>query len=144
MLIGEYIHPLDDKNRLSLPSKFRKEMGKEIVVTPGLDNCLFIFTKKEWNAISQRLSEFSMLQQDNRSFHRYMFGGAQEASVDSSGRILVPDFLKSRAGLEGKVAVVGVQNRIELWNEEAWNKYRTMIEQEADSLAEKLGGIGAL
>jgi MraZ protein len=144
MLIGEYIHTLDEKNRMSLPSKFRKELGKEVVITPGLDNCLFMFTKKEWNTISKKLSDFSLLQQDNRSFHRYMFGGAQEVKVDTSGRILIPDFLKDRVKLKGKVALVGVQNRIELWDEKAWNDYKKVIEKQADGLAEKLGGIGAL
>lgn len=144
MLIGEYIHTMDDKNRLSLPAKFRKEMGKSLVVTPGLDNCLFVFTHKEWNVIAERLAENSMLQADNRSFNRYMFGGAQEVEVDSSGRILVPEFLKNRAKLSSKIALVGVQNRIELWDEEVWNSYKEVVEEQADSLAEKLGGIGML
>ena len=79
MLIGEYTHTIDEKNRLSLPSKFRQEMGKKVVVTPGLDNCLFVFTMKEWAKFSDKLSESSMLQADSRSFNRYMFGGAVEA-----------------------------------------------------------------
>lgn len=144
MLIGEYIHTIDDKNRLSLPAKFRKEMGKSLVVTPGLDNCLFIFTHKEWGAIADRLASNSMLQADNRSFNRYMFGGAQEIDVDTSGRILIPDFLKNRANLHSKIALVGVQNRIELWDEETWNGYKRVVEGQADQLAEKLGNIGML
>ncbi len=144
MLIGEYIHTMDDKNRLSLPAKFRKEMGKSLVITPGLDNCLFVFTHKEWNLIAERLANNSMLQADNRSFNRYMFGGAQEVDVDSSGRILVPDFLKNRAKLSSKVALVGVQNRIELWDEDLWSSYKEVVEEQADGLAEKLGGIGML
>lgn len=144
MLIGEYIHTMDEKNRLSLPAKFRKEMGKNLVVTPGLDNCLFVFTQKEWQLMADRLAENSMLQADNRSFNRYMFGGAQEVDVDSSGRILVPDFLKDRASLNSKIALVGVQNRIELWNEETWNGYKKVVEGQADQLAEKLGNAGML
>ncbi len=144
MLIGEYIHTIDQKNRVSLPAKFRKEMGKSLVVTPGLDNCLFIFTKKEWVKISEKLSEFSMLQADNRSFNRFMFGGATEVDVDTIGRFLLPDFLKTRAGLSEKVALVGVQNRVEIWNETAWSEYKNTVEKQADALAEKLGGIGML
>lgn len=144
MLIGEYIHTLDEKNRLSLPSKFRKEMGKNLVVTPGLDNCLFVFTSKEWEVIARRLAENSMLQADNRSFNRYMFGGAQEVDVDSSGRILIPDFLKNRANLSSKIALIGVQNRIELWDEKIWNSYKEVVKGQADQLAEKLGGVGML
>ena len=144
MLIGEFIHTIDDKNRLSLPAKFRTEMGKKVVVTPGLDGCLFVFTLKQWEKISQRLGESSMLQADTRSFNRYMLGGATEAEVDSIGRVLIPDFLRERAGLKEKVAVVGVQSRVELWNEKKWQEYKRGVEGQADTLAEKLGSVGVL
>jgi MraZ protein len=144
MLIGEYIHSIDEKNRLSFPVKFRKEMGKTVVVTPGLDKCLFVFTIKEWGIIAEKLAQSSMLQADTRSFNRYLLGGATEVAVDTQGRILVPDFLKERAGLSGKVAVVGVHTRVELWDEDTWKVYKRSVEQNADSLAERLGGIGVL
>ena len=144
MLIGEFIHTIDDKNRLSLPAKFRTEMGKKVVVTPGLDGCLFVFTLKQWEKISQRLGESSMLQADTRSFNRYMLGGATEAEVDSIGRVLIPDFLRERAELKEKVAVVGVQSRVELWNEKKWQEYKRGVEGQADTLAEKLGQVGVL
>lgn len=144
MLIGEFIHTIDEKNRVSLPAKFRKEMGSSLVITPGLDNCLFVFTKKEWQKISEKLSGFSMLQADNRSFNRFMFGGATEVDVDSIGRILLPDFLKERANLKSKAALVGVQNRLEIWNDKAWSDYKKLVEKKADALAEKLGGAGVI
>lgn len=144
MLIGEFTHTIDDKNRISLPAKFRKEMGNSLVITPGLDNCLFVFTKKEWAKISEKLSNFSMLSADNRSFNRFMFGGATEVSVDSIGRMLLPDFLKDRANLKSKAALVGVQNRLEIWNEKAWDEYKKRVASEADQLAEKLGGAGII
>ena len=146
MLIGEHIHALDDKNRLSLPAKFRAELGKKVVITPGLDGCLFVFAVKEWQGIASRLTggESSMLQSDNRGFNRRMFGGAVDAEIDSIGRVLIPDFLKKLAGLSDKVAVVGIQNRLELWNEKSWKEYREVIEKKADTLAEKLGNIGVL
>lgn len=142
MLIGEYIHTIDDKNRVSLPSKFRKEMGKKIVITPGFDNCLFIFTAKEWIKISEQLSTPSFLQSDSRGLNRYMFGGATEVDVDSIGRILIPDFLKVRIGLNDKAALIGVKNRVEVWNEKAWSDYRQVVEKQADQLAEKLSSAG--
>lgn len=142
MLIGEYIHTIDDKNRVSLPSKFRKEMGKKIVITPGFDNCLFIFTAKEWIKISEQLSTPSFLQSDSRGLNRYMFGGATEVDVDSIGRILIPDFLKVRIGLDDKAALIGVKNRVEVWNEKAWSDYRQVVEKQADQLAEKLSSAG--
>ena len=144
MLIGEYIHTLDEKKRVSLPVKFRKEVGKKIIITAGLDNCLWIFTLAQWKKISDKLSDFSMLQADNRSFNRYMFGSATEVEVDTIGRIHLPEFLVSRASLKTKIAVVGVQDRIEIWNEEAWKDYKAVVEKQADQLAEKLGQAGAL
>jgi MraZ protein len=144
MLIGEYIHTLDDKNRVSLPVRFRKEIGKRIIVTAGLDNCLWIFTEGQWKKISDKLSNFSMLQADNRSFNRYMFGSATEIEVDSLGRILLPEFLTSRANLKTKVAVVGVQDRIEIWNEDLWKENKNVVEKRVDQLAEKLGQAGAI
>lgn len=144
MLIGEFTHTLDDKNRMSLPVKFRKEMGKSVVVAPGLDKCLSIFTTKEWEKISSKLSDSSMLATDNRSFSRFMFGQAVDVDVDANGRILIPENLKVRSGLSTKVIVIGVQNRAEIWNEKAWNEYKKVVDGQADALAEKLGQIGVL
>jgi MraZ protein len=143
MLIGEYIHTIDIKNRVSLPVKFRKELGKKIIITPGLDQCLFIFTMKEWVKVSKRLSDsdsdLSFLKSDKRSFNRFMFGRAAEIDIDSIGRILIPDFLKERIKIEDKVAIIGVEDRIEIWNEKTWGNYKDIVERKADELAEKLG-----
>lgn len=127
MLIGEYTHSIDEKNRVSLPAKFRSEMGKKIVLTPGLDQCLFVFTQKEWAKIDEKLNQSSLLQADNRSFNRFMFGGAVEVEVDSIGRILIPDFLRDRANLKNKVVVIGVSSRVEIWNEKTWCEYKKGI-----------------
>lgn len=143
MLIGEYIHTIDEKKRLSLPVKFRTELGKKIVVTRGLDNCLFIYSLKEWQKVSTKLSELSMGKADSRGFNRFILAGAVEASIDSIGRILIPDFLKSFAGLKNKVVLAGIHNRVEVWDEKKWNEYKSTIEKQADILAEKLGEIGA-
>jgi MraZ protein len=144
MLIGEYRHTIDDKNRLSLPAKFRKEMGKTVVITPGLDSCLFIFTMKEWEKISGRLSaaESSILQADSRGFNRFLLGGAVEVEIDGVGRMLLPEHVRERAKLKNKVVFIGVVDRAELWDEETWNAYRRDIEGKADTLAEKLGHAG--
>ena len=144
MLIGEYTHTLDEKNRMSLPVKFRKEIGSSVIIAPGLDNCLSIFTTKEWQKISSKLSDSSMLASDNRSFSRFMFGQAVVVSVDSQGRILIPENLKNRSKLSSKVIVIGVQNRAEIWNEKAWSSYKKVVETQADALADKLGQIGVL
>ena len=143
MLIGEYIHTIDEKNRVSLPVKFRQEMGKKIIITPGLDQCLFVFTAKEWTKVSRKLSDsesdLSFLKSDKRSFNRFMFGRAAEVEVDSIGRILIPDFLKERIKLSSKAAIIGVEDRVEIWNDQTWSQYKEVIEKQADQLAEKLG-----
>jgi MraZ protein len=146
MLIGQFNHSIDDKNRLSLPAKFRQEMGKKVVITPGLDSCLFIFKMKEWEKIADRLSvkESSMLQADNRGFNRYLLGGAVEVEIDGVGRMLLPEHLRKRANLKSKVVFIGVRDRAELWDEEAWNAYRGEVEGKAGALAEKLGQAGML
>src|ERR1035437_3963714 len=143
MLIGEYIHTIDEKNRVSLPVKFRKELGKKIIITPGLDQCLFIFTTAEWKKVSKKLSDssndLSFLKADQRSFNRYMFGRAAEVEIDSIGRILIPDFLRDRIGLKDKAAIIGVEDRVEIWNDKVWSQNQEVVEKQAPQLAEKLG-----
>ena len=144
MLIGEYKHTLDPKKRLSLPSKWRKELGKMLVITRGLDNCLFVYPLKEWQKITEKIDQLPLGQADTRSFNRFFLSGAVEVEVDSVGRILVPDFLKEFAGLDTKVVFAGIHNRVEIWGEDKWDEYKKRIELEADGLAEKLGEIGVL
>ena len=144
MLIGEYKHTLDPKKRLSLPSKWRKELGKSLVVTRGLDNCLFVYPLLEWEKITEKIGQLPLGQADTRSFNRFFLSGAVEVEVDSVGRILVPDFLKDFGKLESSVVLAGIHNRIEIWDEKKWTEYKHKIELEADSLAEKLGEIGVL
>lgn len=144
MLIGEHKHTLDDKNRLSLPAKFRKELGKKIVITRGLDKCLFVYPMKEWDKVAQNLRESSTTQSDSRAFNRFLLGGAVDIELDGSGRVLIPEVLKNFATLGTRVVVVGVNNRVELWNEDMWNAYTARVESQAESLAEKLTTIGMM
>jgi len=145
MLIGEYTHNIDAKKRLSLPSKWRKELGKKLVVTRGLDNCLFVYPLKEWEKITEKIGQLPLGQADTRGFNRFFLSGAVEVEVDSVGRILVPDFLKEFAKLaHGKVVLAGIHDRIEIWGEKRWSEYKRRIEEQADALAEKLGEIGIL
>ena len=142
MLLGEFTHTLDSKKRIAVPSKFRKELGSKVVLTHGLDNCLFVYPMKTWNGVAQKLAGLSMGQADTRSFNRFMLAGAIETDVDSIGRILVPDFLKEYANLKEKVVVTGVHDRVEIWDEKRWQQYKARIAAQADQLAQKLGEIG--
>ncbi|MBI2108642.1 MAG: division/cell wall cluster transcriptional repressor MraZ [Parcubacteria group bacterium] len=144
MLIGEYKHTIDAKKRLSLPSKFRKELGKNIVITKGLDTCLFIYSPKNFQRFLTRLKELSVGKSASRRFNRFVLGGAIDTQIDSLGRILVPDFLKDFAELKNTIVLIGVNDRVEIWDEKNWIEYRAQSEKEADMLAEQLGEIGAL
>lgn len=142
MFIGEYNYSLDEKKRLAMPVKFRSLLGKKAVVTRGLDQCLFIFSTKEWKALAEKISKLPLTQSDARGFSRLMLGGAMEVSIDGMGRILLPEYLKSYAGLEKKTSIIGVLNRIEIWNEDLWNKYKNKTEKEGDNIAEGLKELG--
>lgn len=144
MLIGEYTHTIDDKKRIALPSKFRKQLGKSVVITHGLDNCLFLYPLKEWNEIAEKLGNLGIGQADMRGFNRFMLSGATEVPIDSAGRILIPEYLREFALIASKVVFAGVHNRIEIWNEKTWSEYKKRVLKNADQVAEKLGEIGAI
>lgn len=144
MLIGEYRHNIDDKNRISLPKPYRAQLGSTIVVTRGLDNCLFCYPVSEWQKIAKKLGELGIGQAHTRSFNRFILSGAQEVNVDKNGRILLPEHLRDFAQIKTKVVVTGVYNRIELWDEKKWDTYQKAVTKDADSLAETLGEIGAI
>src|SRR3989344_7580405 len=134
MLIGEYLHTLDGKKRISLPSKFRKEVGRKVVITRGLDASLFMFSQKAWEKIAEKVSGLPVGQADTRGMSRFLLAGAVEMEVDSAGRILIPDFLKNFAGLRSSVVLAGVSDRVEIWNEKTWGTYKRRIEAGADEM----------
>ncbi len=144
MLIGHYIHQLDDKKRISIPSKWRVVLGKKVVVTSGLDKSLFVFSIKEWQKIAEKLSSLSFTNKDTRSFTRFMLANAFDTDLDSVGRILITDALKNFADIKKKAVLVGMHNRVELWSEEEWEKYSNANNKNADIVAGKLSEIGIL
>src|SRR3990167_737605 len=144
MFIGEYEHNLDEKKRVSLQKSFRSALGKRVVMTRGLDNCLFVYSRKDWEKVAAKLQELSFAQADTRGFNRFILSGAAEVDVDSAGRVLIPDHQKEFAGLKKNVVFAGVSDRVEVWDKDRWNTYKSRIEKQADALAEKLGEIGAL
>ena len=142
MLIGEYTHTLDPKKRLAIPSKLRKELGEQAILTRGLNNCLFLYPMHQWQKLTDKLSQLPMGQGDTRSFLRLLFSGAAEIEFDQLGRMLVPDYLKNYAGLKQRVVLVGVYDRMEIWDEEKWSNYKMDVEKNTDMIAEKLGELG--
>lgn len=144
MLIGQYSHTIDDKKRLSIPSKWKKVFGKSVVVTRGLDACIFVYTTKEWANIAQKLAETSMGSKDARDLNRFFLAGAVEVELDSAGRILLPDYLKDFAKLKEKVIFAGLYKRAEIWGDVEWEKKQNEVSSKADEVASKLQEIGMI
>ncbi|MFH1890056.1 MAG: division/cell wall cluster transcriptional repressor MraZ [Candidatus Kuenenbacteria bacterium] len=142
MFLGEYSHTVDNKNRLAIPAKFRFDLKQGAVITRGLDNCLFLFTRNDWQALVKKISGLPLSQANARSFSRMMLMGAMEVKMDKLGRILIPEYLKKFAGLGKKVIIGGVLNRIEIWDETKWTIYKNKSEQNVEQVAEGMGELG--
>ncbi|KKT41137.1 cell division/cell wall cluster transcriptional repressor MraZ [Candidatus Giovannonibacteria bacterium RIFCSPHIGHO2_02_43_13] len=142
MLIGEYLHTIDNKNRLSVPSKFRKELGKTVILTRGLDKCLFLYPVAEWKVLADKLAKLPLGKSDTRSFVRTMIAGATDIEIDALGRILLPDYLKVYGNLKEAAMVVGLYKRVEIWSPELWQTYSENASNSVEKVAEKLGEAG--
>lgn len=142
MFIGEYNHSIDTKGRLAVPAKFRKELSKGAVVTRGIDNCLFLYTEKEWKILAEKLAKLPISQANTRAFSRLMLAGAMDVEVDKQGRIILPDYLRQYASMKKKVVIAGLYNRLEIWDEAVWNRYKTGTEKKSSEIAEALGELG--
>ena len=142
MFIGEYKYNLDDKNRLAIPSKFRQQFSDGAVITKGLDNCLFIYTAKEWQKLVDKLANLPISQAKSRAFSRMMLAGAMDVDLDKQGRIVLPDYLKGFASLNKQVVIAGLYNRLEVWDEKLWGKYQRVSEKESNQISEGLVDLG--
>ena len=139
MFLGEYLHTFDSKNRISLPSKFRNDLGRVVVVTRGLDHCLNIYSRKAWEKEAQKYAANVNGSAARRGLARLFLAGSSEAEVDRTGRVLIPEHLKSFASIGKRAISAGVADRVEMWEEEAWKTYSAGIERDAETFAEKLG-----
>jgi MraZ protein len=142
MLIGEYIYIIDPKKRIAIPAKMRKILGKKVVITTGLDNCLVIYPLKEWQKLTKKLENLPNGQVDARGLARIMLSGAVDVELDKLGRILIPDYLKNYAFLKKNVAILGLSNRIEVWDERRWREYKEKTEKEIGDMASRLQQLG--
>ncbi len=142
MFIGEYSHSIDPKKRLAVPSKFRSELKNKVVVTRGLDKCLFIYPMEVWSELANKLGTLPVGESGTRSFIRLMLAGAVDVEVDKQGRVLIPDYLKEYAGLNRNVIIAGIYNRLEIWDEKKWKIYKKSAEKNTDEIAEQLGKLG--
>lgn len=138
MLMGEFHHNIDDKLRIIIPSKFRDELGSNVIVTRGLENCLFIYSEKEWNNIVAKLKTLPFTKKDAREFTRIFLSGATVCEFDKQGRIKITMPLKEYASLSKECVVIGVNDRLEIWSLEDWNKYFNSNRETLSDAAEKL------
>lgn len=142
MLIGEFNHNLDEKGRIALPAKFRAAFKNGAVITRGLDNCLFVYPKKDWQKLADKLVKLPISQAKSRAFSRLMLAGAMDVRLDKQGRINVPDYLRKYANLKRRGVITGLYNRLELWDEKEWQNYKQKTEASSTDIAEALGEIG--
>ena len=142
MFIGEYSHNIDDKGRLALPAKFRHDLDGGAVITRGLDNCLFLYTKREWEKLAEKLATLPFSQSNSRAFARLMLAGAMDVEFDKQGRAVLPEYLRTFAGLKKNVTVAGLYSRVEIWDETKWNEYKTQTETNSNEIAEKMAELG--
>ena len=142
MFIGEYSHNLDDKGRLAIPKKFRIALSKGAVVTKGLDNCLFLYTKTEWQKLAEKLATLPFSQANSRAFARLMLAGAMDVKIDKQGRIILPEYLRNFAGFKKSVVIAGLYNRLEIWDQEKWDKYKKLTETQSNDIAEQMAELG--
>ncbi len=142
MLIGQYQHTIDAKKRLALPVRFRGELGAKVIITKGIENCLVVYTQKEWEIMSSKLANLPVSQGEARSFTRHILSSATEVELDKLGRILVPDYLKQYAGFSKNVVIAGLSNRLEIWDEAKWQQYSQNAEKGVEEIVSKLGPMG--
>ncbi len=143
MLMGEFHHSIDEKGRLIIPSKFRGDLGSRVIVTRGLEGCLFVYSESEWNIIVSKLKSLPFTKKDARAFSRFFLSGAIEAEFDKQGRINIPSPLIGYASITKNCVVIGVNDRLEIWAEDSFNKFMNDNEDDLSDIAEHLFDVGS-
>ncbi len=133
MLIGEFHHNLDSKNRVMMPSKILDQLGEEIIVTRGFEKCLLVYPVEKWDSIIAKFSELTITKSDTRKFMRILLSGATSCKFDSQKRICIPGVLKNYASIEKEVVILGIDDHLEIWSEEAYEEF---LEENLESFAE--------
>lgn len=140
--MGEYLHSIDEKGRLTIPARFREELGERFMVTKGLDHCLFVYPMSEWKAVEAKLKALPLTNTAARQFVRLLFSGAAECEPDRQGRVLLPPTLREHARIDRDVVVIGVGTRAEVWAKAEWDRYSQEAGSAFEEIAEKITDLG--
>ena len=138
MLLGEHEHTLDDKNRLTLPAKLREHLGTEVVITRGLDGCLYVYSRADFDRLAERIGTLDPFSGEARTMQRHFFTGATALELDKQGRMVIPARLLEETDIEREVTVAGVYDHLEIWDRAAWREQRQEVEGSAEDVAERL------
>lgn len=142
MFLGEFSHTIDDKGRLTIPAKFRDELESGVVITRGLDGCLWAYGRSEWEELAEKIAKLPSTNQAARNFSRFMFSSAFDSIPDRQGRILLPQPLRDYAGIQNKTIIIGVKNKLEIWNPAKWTEVVTAVEQDTEAVVAQLQDLG--
>jgi MraZ protein len=134
MFLGEYAHTIDDKGRLTIPAKFRDELQGGIVVTRGLDRCLWAYPRSEWEVVAEKIAKMPTTNSAARDFSRFMFSSAFDSIPDRQGRVIIPQNLRQYAEIESDTIIIGVMNRLEIWHPAKWNEVFARVEGDPDAI----------
>lgn len=140
MFMGEYHHNIDEKGRIVIPTKFRELLENNFIVTKGIEKCLYVYAKKDWDKLVNELNTLPFTKKDARTFIRSFFSGATECELDRQGRTCLASPLISHAGLTKECVIIGANDRIEIWDEQAWNEFLNDNEEKLSDIAENLFG----
>lgn len=138
MFIGEYRHRLDDKGRLIIPAKLRAQLTENFVMTRGLDGCIFIYRSDEWEKLEEKLASLPLTRKDARAFVRFFYAAATETTLDKQGRVNITESLCQYAHLNKECVIVGVSNRIEIWDLERWEEINKAMIDQFDDIVEAM------
>ncbi|MBP3853680.1 MAG: division/cell wall cluster transcriptional repressor MraZ [Erysipelotrichaceae bacterium] len=141
MFMGEYGHNIDRKGRLIMPAKFREELGEHVVVTRGLDGCLYVYTTEQWMEVYEKLSTLPSTNKNARWYQRMVLSKAAECEMDGQGRILIPSSLTSLAELKKECLIIGMANHLEVWSKERWENVEQEQMDQFEEVAEQLSDI---
>lgn len=142
MFLGEFAHTIDDKGRLTIPAKFRDDLASGVVITRGLDGCLWAYSRSEWEQLAEKISRLPTTNPAARNFSRFMFANAFDSIPDRQGRVLIPQNLRDYANIESDTIIIGVMNRLELWNPTQWGQVMAAVEEDPEAIVAQLQDLG--